>query len=118
MSTQTALKEHALYQHDVQEKERLVYYDPSQRKIEGRTDWARIEALTDSEIEAAMRDDSDWAQDLEIDWSKAKIVNPRKKQAVSIRLDEDIITFFKDQGKGYQTRINAVLRSFIEAKQS
>ena len=37
------------------------------------------------------------------------------KQAVSLRLDADILEFFRKTGKGYQTRINAVLRSFVEA---
>ena len=39
------------------------------------------------------------------------------KQAVSIRLDDDVLQFFRASGKGYQTRINAVLRSYVAAKQ-
>ncbi|MGH8558286.1 MAG: BrnA antitoxin family protein [Methylococcales bacterium] len=49
-------------------------------------------------------------------WSKAKIVMPRAKKAVSLRLDADVLDWFKAQGPGYLTRINAVLRSFVEAK--
>ena len=40
---------------------------------------------------------------------------PEKKAALSIRLDPVVITWFRTQGKGYQTRINAVLRSYVEA---
>ncbi len=45
----------------------------------------------------------------------AHIDEPQGKRAVSIRLDEDVIDFFKKEGKGYQTRINAVLRAYMNA---
>ena len=80
----------------------------------GRTDWARVDKLTDEEITAAMRDDPDWADLMDIDWSKAELVHPARKKPVSIRLDEDIIAYFKKTGRGYQTRINTVLRSYME----
>lgn len=86
---------------------------------ESRSDWARVDALTDEDIERAMRDDPDWRDFIDIDWSKAEIVVPQKKKAISIRLDEDIVDFFQASGKGYQTRINAVLRHFVsEQKRS
>ena len=72
---------------------------------------------TDADIEAAMRSDPDW-QDangnlLTVDWSSLRFPD-RQKHAVSIRLDCDVIAFFKGQGPGYQTRINAVLRHYME----
>ncbi|MEZ5890514.1 MAG: BrnA antitoxin family protein [Xanthobacteraceae bacterium] len=42
--------------------------------------------------------------------------HPPKKKAISIRVDEDVLNFFKQQGTGYQRRINAVLRSYMEQK--
>ncbi|MBX9467979.1 MAG: BrnA antitoxin family protein [Rhizobium sp.] len=81
---------------------------------EDKTDWARVDAMTDEDIERAMRDDPDWQDFMDIDWSKAKMVIPDRKKAISIRLDPDIIDFFQATGKGYQTRINAVLRHFVE----
>ena len=90
-----------------------------ERGEKSKTDWARVDALTDEDIERAMRDDPDWQDLMDIDWSKAEIVLPQKKKAISIRLDEDIVDFFQASGKGYQTRINAVLRHFItEQKRS
>ena len=55
----------------------------------------------------------------EINWSEAdiEIVEPIVKTAVSIRLDSDVLEFFKDAGKGYQTRINQILRSYMEHQQ-
>ncbi len=81
-------------------------------KRAGKTDWARVDALTDEDIEGAVQDDPD-AVPLDIDWSDSVLVVPPKKQAISIRLDEDVLDFFKAGGSGYQRRINAVLRSFV-----
>ena len=79
----------------------------------GKTDWAAVDALTDEDIEAAVRNDPD-AVPLDVDWSKAVLVIPSKKKAISIRLDEDVLDFFKKQGQGYQRRMNAVLRSYMD----
>ncbi len=80
----------------------------------GKTDWAYVDALTDAEIEAAMRDDPDWADLIDMDWSDAVVVVPKKKKAISIRLDEDVIDYFRAKGEGYQTRMNAVLRHYMD----
>ena len=48
-------------------------------------------------------------------WDNVKPVYPKEKKAISIRLDHDIIDFFKKEGRGYQSKINNVLRSYIEA---
>lgn len=81
---------------------------------EDRTDWARVEAMTDEDIEAAIKDDPDWEEWQDVDWSKAVLVVPRVKRAISIRLDSDIIDFFKQEGPGYQSRMNEVLRFYME----
>jgi len=84
-----------------------------------RTDWARVDALTDEEIEKAVAEDPDAAPLLDEEWfAKARLLWPQEKAAISIRLDQDIVDFFKAQGRGYQTRINAVLRAYIEAQKS
>jgi uncharacterized protein (DUF4415 family) len=84
------------------------------KRGESRTDWARVDAMTDAEIEAQMRADPDWADFMDVDWSNAVAVYPQPKNPVSIRLDSDVLDFFKASGKGYQTRINAVLRHFMQ----
>ncbi len=60
-----------------------------------------------------MRDDPD-AVPLDIDWSEAVLVVPPKKKAISIRIDEDVLDFFRRGGAGYQRRMNAVLRSYMQ----
>ena len=50
-------------------------------------------------------------------WLKqAKLVKPPAKKTITLRLDPDILAWFRKQGPGYQTRINAVLRAFVQAK--
>lgn len=78
------------------------------------TDWARVDALTDADIEAAMRADPDWQHDLDLDWENAVLVVPPSKTPISIRLDDDVLAFFREGGAGYQKRINAVLRSYMD----
>ena len=53
------------------------------------TDHARVDAMTDEDIERAMRDDPDWADLIDMDWSTAEIVEPVIKKALSIRLDQE-----------------------------
>ena len=102
-------------------KERTMRYsaDDIRRMVaegKSRSDWARVDAMTDEEIAAQMRDDPDWLDFIDVDWSDATIVHPVPKNAVSIRLDSDVLDFFKASGRGYQTRINAVLRHFMKEK--
>ncbi|WP_245285940.1 MULTISPECIES: BrnA antitoxin family protein [Bradyrhizobium] len=72
--------------------------------------------MTDEELEASIANDPDWAEFKDVDWSDAVLVMPPRKKAISIRLDEDVLDFFKRDGEGYQRRINAVLRSFMQQK--
>ena len=81
----------------------------------GKTDWAAVDALTDQEIESAILKDPD-AVPLDFDWSEAVLVIPPKKKAISIRVDEDVLDYFKKDGSGYQRRMNAVLRSYMQQK--
>ena len=80
-----------------------------------RTNWNCVAALSDAQIEKAVH--SDAAPIADRDWfRKAKIVLPAPKKAVSIRLDQDVMEWFQQHGRGYQTRINAVLRAYVQAQ--
>ena len=83
-----------------------------------RTDeWAAFDKLDDKNIEAAVAKDRDAAPVGDDDvWKNARVIMPVPKQPISIRLDEDVVAFFKKSGPGYQSRMNAVLRSYMTAK--
>jgi uncharacterized protein (DUF4415 family) len=81
----------------------------------GETDWARVDALSEEELMAAARSDPD-AQPTDAEfWKAAKLVLPERKVQVALRVDPDVLRWFKAQGRGYQTRMNAVLRAYMEA---
>lgn len=68
--------------------------------------------MSAAEIEAAAQGEG------EFDWTRAQVGFPSPKRQLTMRLDGDVIDWFKGQGRGYQTRINAVLRRFIEAQKT
>jgi len=73
------------------------------------TDWDRLARMTDEDI--------DYSDIPELDaafWAEAEVVTPKQKVPVTLRLDEDIVEAFKRDGKGYQTRINSVLRAYVD----
>jgi len=79
-----------------------------------RTDWARVDSLTDEDIATAIRDDPDVAPELDAEWfASATLVMPRPKEQISIRLDRDVLEHFRRYPR-YQTRINAILRAAME----
>ena len=79
--------------------------------------WSEFDKLDDKQIGDAVAGDRDAAPVGDDDfWKNASVIMPVPKQAISIRLDEDVVAFFKNSGPGYQSRINAVLRSYMDAK--
>ncbi len=82
----------------------------------GKTDWRAVDAMTDERIRRGIEKDPDAHPTNEAFWKKAKIVMPQAKETMTIRLDADVLEWFRKQGKGYQTRINAVLRSYVRVQ--
>lgn len=81
------------------------------------TDWSRLRARPGTEISRSIEADPNAvATDAEF-WKKAKVVLPQPKQPITIRLDADLLAWWRRQ-KGYQTRINAVLRTYMDAHRS
>ena len=80
------------------------------------TDWERVRSMTEEEIERNAADDPDNPPFTEEEWARARVVWPEGKAPVTLRLDKDVIAWFKLRGRGYQTRINAVLRAFVDAQ--
>ena len=100
-------------------KPNIVSYTAAElAKMEGKTDWARVAALTDEEIIKAVESDPDAQLITEEDWANAVSMygNAPVKRIISIRLDYDVVDFFKTKGRDYQTRINKVLRAYMKAQ--
>ncbi len=84
------------------------------KKLPSETDWAKVEGMTQEKLAQLIAEDPD-ERDLRPDWTKATLVIPKSKQAISIRLDADVLEWFKQQGRGYQKKIQAVLRTYMDA---
>lgn len=74
---------------------------------------AELAALPDDDI-----DTSDIPELTDEFWKNARVRYPGGKERLTVRFDEDMVEWFRSQGKGYQTKMNAVLRSFYEAHKS
>jgi uncharacterized protein (DUF4415 family) len=82
-----------------------------------RTDWARLRAMSDDEVERIAEADTDNPATMSDDeWSEAFVGLPNAKVAVHASFDGDVVAFFKRGGKGYQSRMNAVLRQYMERR--
>jgi uncharacterized protein (DUF4415 family) len=84
------------------------------KRADSRTDLTRVDAMTDEELERQIAGDED-ERDLKPDWTRAGLVLPAPKQSVHLRLERDIIDFFKASGKGHIARMQAVLKAYVDA---
>lgn len=82
----------------------------SMSKSMSKKDWKRFDAMKDEEIDC-----SDIPELDESFWKNAKLVMPQKRKSIALRVDEDVLHWFKAQGKLYQSRMAAVLRAYMEA---
>jgi len=82
----------------------------------GRTNWRKAGAMTGKALEASIRKDPDDIHK-SVDWTKAVQGLPAQKDPINIRVDHDVLAWFKASGRGYQTRMNNVLRAFVQSRQ-
>lgn len=112
----------------MKKKDDIVSYtaeeiDAKLARGEDETDWAAVDTKTEEELAADTASDPAW-HGITPDWVKqARVVTgllhrPKEnKRQVTMRLDADVLDYFRRGGRGWQGRINAVLRSFVERRQ-
>ena len=98
-------KEHTV-KHTAEELEAM------RQRGESRSNWSKAAAMTSEEIEASVASDPDEA-DMVMDWENATIEMPQPKAVLNMRVDQEVLDYFRETGRGYQTRINAVLKSYV-----
>ncbi|HYN76556.1 MAG TPA: BrnA antitoxin family protein [Lamprocystis sp. (in: g-proteobacteria)] len=81
------------------------------------TDWEALRGMSGADIRAGIKDDPDVHATDAAFWRTAKVVMPQCEQTVTMRLDADLLAWFRKEN-GYQTRINAILRAYMMAHQS
>ena len=92
--------------------------DEMLRRGESRTDWARVDAMTEEELEASIAADPDDVHE-ELDWDNAIIGLPPLGSQTPVPIDDDLIHWFKmESGDTHQARINDVLRAYVEKRRA
>jgi uncharacterized protein (DUF4415 family) len=92
-------------------KQHIVRYNKS---MKDKTDWARVKAMTDDDIDYSDIPATDAAF-----WATAKLVTPEAREYLNVDLDRGVVSWFKEQEPDdYQRKISAVLKTYIEAQKS
>jgi uncharacterized protein (DUF4415 family) len=112
----------------MRKKGRMVRYtdeeiDAMLARGEDKTDWTRVDAKTEAQLAVDMGKDEAW-KGVPHDWVRQAAAaaralrRPREnKRQVTMRFDSDVLDYFRRQGRGWQGRMNAVLRSFVKRHQ-
>jgi uncharacterized protein (DUF4415 family) len=84
-------------------------------RSKSKTDWKSVDRLSDRQIAKAIESDPD-TFDPGAEWiRKTSVPKPvHSKERLTVRFDADMVNWFKRQGRGYQTRMNAILRTYFE----
>ena len=98
-------------------KEPIVRYSVEElATMPSEADWAKVDATSEAEIERQAEEDD---ARLPEGWEKTVILGlPLGKEAVKLRVDRDVLAWFRGTGRGYQTRMNNVLRAFVQMRQA
>ena len=105
---------------EMRKKSDTVRYTAKQIKAriergEDRTNWRKARTMTGKKLEASIRADIDDVRG-EPDWTKAIMGIPAPKDHINIRVDHDVLEWFRASGRGYQTLMNNVLRAFVQSR--
>ena len=93
--------------------ERTPKHSKRREALRGRADLARLRRMREQDI---ARTSPPELADLPADfWDEAVLVPPAVKQPISLRVDGDVLEWFRGQGPRYQSRMNAVLRAYMLA---
>ena len=83
-------------------------------RTRGGSDWARVDAKTDEDIARDIARDPDAAPEFTDQmFAEARWVTPVKRTQIALKVDPEVLAFFKAPGPGYQTRMNDVLRAYM-----
>ena len=85
------------------------------KSVKDQTGWAKVKAMKDSDItftkDAPRTSPDDWADAI----FHRGLPLPERKEQIALRVDADVLSWFRAQGAGWQTRMNAVLKAYRDA---
>ena len=83
------------------------------RRGESLTDWRKVDEAGEEELERLIAED-EAELGLDPDWARAELILPQPKQSIHLRLEREVIEFFRSQGKGHIARMQAVLKTYAD----
>lgn len=101
-----------------QDIKNIVRYKAHKLPVDTKTDWKRVDAMEYKELEENAKSDTDSLLADDEFWRVAQLVMPSEmnKERITIRIDADVLHWLKHQGRGYQSRINSILRVFMKTR--
>jgi uncharacterized protein (DUF4415 family) len=87
------------------------------KRGKSRSNWAKAGSITPAALEKSIASDPDEVNML-VDWNAASLELPEPKAVLNMRIDRHVLEFFRRNGPGYQTRINAVLRAYVNGQEN
>lgn len=94
-------------------KEKITTMQSGEGLKSSQSDWKRLRDMQDEDI-----DHSDSPELGPEFWASTELIEHKPKERVSARFDPEVLEYFRQQGRGYQTRMNAVLRSYVQAQKA
>lgn len=88
---------------------RFTANEMKEKRAVSLTDWHKVDAMTDNELDAVIAADDD-ERGFVPDWTKAELVLPESELSMNLRLDRDIVEFFKGQGRGHISKRATIFR--------
>ena len=87
------------------------------KKGKSKSDWKAVENIKDKDLEKAVKSDSDSNTQIPKEWEGLTVGFPEPKEQISLRVDKDVLRWFRSKGKGYQTYMNNILRSYVSMQE-
>jgi len=100
----------------MKKREKLVRYESLDDMPPPKPLSKAFRAMSDEEVERRAKADPDAGVVPPGFWDKAQVFLPENKRQITLRLDADVIRWFRASGRGYQSRMGAVLKSYIAAQ--
>jgi uncharacterized protein (DUF4415 family) len=86
------------------------------QKKQDKSDWIALKNMSEKDLESDIKSDPDSNSKIPKKWKGMVIGMPETKEQISIRIDQDVLRWFRKKGSGYQTYINNILRSYVSAQ--
>lgn len=88
--------------------------EPARKRGQGATNWKRVRQMTDEQAERGAIGDLANPPASAAWLASGQLAEPIRKRPISLRLDPDVVDWFRNTGPRYQSRMNAVLRAFVQ----